>query len=227
MRIFKKSEEKCIFKWIFAEIPGFPTIPNKSYTTHAKEIINLWRYDVGMDKKFKEVRNVLNMKKIVSAGLLVGTLFASTSAFAAEPNGVDQEQETTKYSFQDRVNKGSNYQDQTDNDFASVLQNIQAKKAVQKQRVSLWAEQRSSATGNSLAQLQASDSFSTLEQSGNNEENEQDQAVDIVENQDQTGEVKDRNGENYFYQDQLSDSDNAQRQNVNGTSNSQVTRYLQ
>ena len=40
-----------------------------------------------MDKKYKEVRNVLNMKKIVSAGLLVGTLFASTSAFAAEQNG--------------------------------------------------------------------------------------------------------------------------------------------
>ena len=59
-----------------------------------------------MDKKFKEVRNVLNMKKIISAGVLVGTLFASTSAFAAEPNGVDQQQETTKYSFQDRVNKG-------------------------------------------------------------------------------------------------------------------------
>ena len=172
---------KCIFKWIVAEISGFPTILNKLYTTYSKEIINLWRYDVGMDKKYKEVRNVLNMKKIVSAGLLVGTLFASTSAFAAEQNGVDQDQETTKYSFQDKVNKGSNYQDQTDNDFASVLQTIQAKKAAQKQRVSLWAEQRSNATGSSLAQTQASDSFSTLEQSGNNEENEQDQAVDIVE----------------------------------------------
>ena len=105
-------------------------------------------------------------KKFFGAGVLVGTLFASTSAFAAEPNGVDQQQETTKYSFQDRVNKGTNnYQDQTDNDFASVLQNIQAKKAVQKQRISLWTEQRSSATGNSLAQLQTSDSFFTLEQS--------------------------------------------------------------
>ena len=114
-----------------------------------------------MDKKFKEVRNVLNMKKIVSTGILVGTLFASTSAFAAEPNGVDQHQETTKYSFQDRVNKGSNYQDQSDNDFASVLQTIQAKKAAQKQRVSLWADQRSNATGSSLAQTQASDSSST------------------------------------------------------------------
>ena len=139
-----------------------------------------------MDKKFKEVRNVLNMKNIIGAGIVMGTLFVSTSAFAAE-----QKQETTKVSFQDRVNKGSNYQDQTDNDFASVLQTIQAKKAAQKQRVSLWAEQRSSATGNSLAQTQASDSFSTLEQSGNNEENEQDQAVDIVEDQDQTGDVED------------------------------------
>ena len=41
-----------------------------------------------MDKKFKEVRNVLNMKKIISTGLLAGTLFASTSAFAAEPMGL-------------------------------------------------------------------------------------------------------------------------------------------
>ena len=110
----EKSGGKCIFKWIVAEISGFPTILNKLYTTYSKEIINLWRYDVGMDKKYKEVRNVLNMKKIVSAGLLVGTLFASTSAFAAEQNGVDQNQETTKYSFQDKVNKGSNYQDQTE-----------------------------------------------------------------------------------------------------------------
>ena len=75
------------------------------------------------------------------------------------------------------------------------MQTIQAKKAAQKQRVSLWAEQRSNATGNSLAQTQASDSSSTLNQSGNNEENEQDQAVDIVELQDQTGEVEDGNGE--------------------------------
>ena len=64
-------------------------------------------------------------------------------------------QETNKYSFQDRVNNGSfNFQDQTDNDFASVLQTIQAKKAAQKQRVSLWAEQRSNANGNSIAQTQ-------------------------------------------------------------------------
>ena len=67
------------------------------------------------------------------------------------------------------------------------MQTIQAKKAAQKQRVSLWTEQRSNATGNSIAQTQTSDSFSTLEQSGNNEENEQDQAIDIVENQDQIG----------------------------------------
>ena len=51
-----------------------------------------------MDKKFKEVRNVLNMKKIISTGLLVGILFASTTAFAAEP-GVEHKQETTKYSY--------------------------------------------------------------------------------------------------------------------------------
>ncbi len=99
-----------------------------------------------MDKKFKEVRNVLNMKKIISTGLLAGALFTSTTAFAAEP--VDQKQETTKYSFQDKVNNGHfNIQDQSDNDFASVMQTIQAKKATQKQRVSLWAEQKSTAIG--------------------------------------------------------------------------------
>ena len=89
------------------------------------------------------------------------------------------------------------------------MQNIQAQKAAQKQRVSLWAEQKSNATGDSLAQTQASDSFSTLEQGGNNKENEQDQAVDIVEYQEQTGVAEDRNGGNYFYQDQLSESENA------------------
>ena len=85
------------------------------------------------------------------------------------------------------MNKGSNYQDQSDNDFASVLQSIQAKKAAQKQRVSLWAEQKSNATGNLLAQTQASDSSSTLKQVGSNEDNEQEQAVDMVELQEQTG----------------------------------------
>ena len=37
-----------------------------------------------MNKKFKDVKNVLNMKKIVSAALVVGTLFGSTSAFASD-----------------------------------------------------------------------------------------------------------------------------------------------
>ena len=68
-----------------------------------------------MDKKFKEVRNVLNMKNIIGAGIIMGTLFVSTSAFAAE-----QDQETTRYSIQDRVNNGSfNFQNQFDNDYAS------------------------------------------------------------------------------------------------------------
>ena len=80
------------------------------------------------------------------------------------------------------MNNGSfNIQDQIDNDFASVLQTIQAKKAAQKQRISLWAEQRSNANGNSLAQTQDSDSSSNLNQDGSNEENDQDQAIDIVE----------------------------------------------
>ena len=61
--------------------------------------------------------------------------------------------------IQDRVNIGNNnFQDLSDTDYASVLQSIQAKKAAQKQRVSLWAEQRSAAKGNELAQSQASDS---------------------------------------------------------------------
>ena len=112
-----------------------------------RKYLNFWRNDVGMDKKFKEVRNVLNMKNIIGAGIIMGTLFVSTSAFAAE-----QDQETTRYSIQDRVNNGSfNFQNQLDNDYASLLQ---SKKAAQKQRVSLWTEQRSNATGNSIAQTQ-------------------------------------------------------------------------
>ena len=136
-----------IIQSISTEISDFLTFRNKSYTTHAKKIINFWRNDVGMDKKFKEVRNVLNMKNIIGAGIVMGTLFVSTSAFAAE-----QDQETTRYSIQDRVNNGSfNFQNQFDNDFASLLQ---SKKAAQKQRVSLWTEQKSNATGNSIAQTQ-------------------------------------------------------------------------
>ena len=49
-----------------------------------------------MDKKFKEVRNVLNMKNIIGAGIVMGTLFVSTSAFAAEQR---LQQETTKVSY--------------------------------------------------------------------------------------------------------------------------------
>ena len=104
-----------------------------------------------MDKKFKEVRNVLNMKNIIGAGIIMGTLFVSTSAFAAE-----QDQEATRYSIQDRVNNGSfNFQNQFDNDYASLLQ---SKKAAQKQRVLLWTEQKSNSTGNSIAQTQDADS---------------------------------------------------------------------
>ena len=77
-----------------------------------------------MDKKFKEVRNVLNMKNIIGAGIVMGTLFVSTSAFAAE-----QDQETTKVSIQDRVNNGSfNFQNQFDNDFASAFKLFNLKK---------------------------------------------------------------------------------------------------
>ena len=165
-----------------------------------------------MDKKFKEVRNVLNMKNIIGAGIVMGTLFVSTSAFAAEQN-----QETTKVSIQDRLNNGSfNIQTQLDNDFASALQTIQAKSAAQKQRISLFAEQRSNAIGNSVEQTQASDSSSTLNQEGINEENDQDQAIDIVEFQEQSAEG------NEIIQDQLSANENAQGQFTYGTGNSQV-----
>ena len=59
-----------------------------------------------MNKKFKDVKNVLNMKKIVSAAIVVGTLFGSTSAFAS---GVNQSQDTSKYSFQNKIGSiGSN-----------------------------------------------------------------------------------------------------------------------
>ena len=90
-----------------------------------------------MDKKFKEVRNVLNMKNIIGAGIVMGTLFVSTSAFAAE-----QDQETTKVSIQDRLNNGSfNIQNQLDNDFASALQTIQAKK-LHKNNVYLFSQNK-------------------------------------------------------------------------------------
>ena len=151
--------EKNRFSIIFIEISGFLTFQINRILHMQRKTINFWRYDVGMDKKFKEVRNVLNMKNIIGAGIVMGTLFVSTSAFAAE-----QGQETTKVSIQDRLNNGSiNIQTKLDNDFASVLQTIQAKKAAQKQRISLVAEQRSNAIGNSVAQTQASDSSSTLE----------------------------------------------------------------
>ena len=84
-------KKNIIIQSTITEISDFLTFRNKSYTTHAKKIINFWRNDVGMDKKFKEVRNVLNMKNIIGAGIVMGTLFVSTSAFAAE-----QDQETTK-----------------------------------------------------------------------------------------------------------------------------------
>ena len=70
----------------------------------------------------------------------------------------------------------------------------------------LWAEQRSNAIGNSIAQTQASDSSSTLNQEGINEENDQDQAIDIVEFQEQSADG------NEIIQDQLSANENAQGQ---------------
>ena len=163
-----------------------------------------------MDKKFKEVRNVLNMKNIIGAGIVMGTLFVSTSAFAAE-----QDQETTRYSIQDRVNNGSfNFQNQFDNDFASLLNNLKQKAA--KTTCITLAEQRSNSTGNSVAQTQAADSLVTLDQVSVNEGNNQDQATDVVEEQDQLADG------NEMIQDQLSANENAQGQFTSGTSNSQV-----
>ena len=90
-----------------------------------------------MDKKFKEVRNVLNMKNIIGAGIVMGTLFVSTSAFAAE-----QDQETTKVSIQDRLNNGSfNIQNQFDNDFASAFKRFKLKK-LHKNNVYLFSQNK-------------------------------------------------------------------------------------
>ena len=55
-----------------------------------------------------------------------------------------------------------------------------------------------------------------MNQEGINEENDQDQAIDIVEFQDQTADG------NEIIQDQLSANENAQGQFTYGTSNSQV-----
>ena len=57
-----------------------------------------------MVKNFKNVRNVLNMKKIVSAGIIAGTIFASTSAFAA-PNF--QSKSAVKYTNGPHIGVGS------------------------------------------------------------------------------------------------------------------------
>ena len=119
-----------------------------------------------------------------------------------------------KYSIQDRLNNGSfNFQNQFDNDFASLLQ---SKKAAQKQRVLLWTEQKSNSTGNSIAQTQDADSHVTLDQVSVNEGNNQDQATDVVEEQDQLADG------NEMIQDQLSANENAQGQFTSGTSNNQV-----
>ena len=68
------------------------------------------------------------------------------------------------------MNNGSfNFQNQFDNDFASLLQ---SKKAAQKQRVLLWTEQKSNSTGNSIAQTQDADSHVTLDQVSVNEGND-------------------------------------------------------
>ncbi len=81
-----------------------------------------------MNKKFKDVKNVLNMK-IVGAALVAGTLFGSTSAFASE---LDQDQEI-RDSYQDKISLGGfNYHNQTDADLGSLLQNINTKKAARK-----------------------------------------------------------------------------------------------
>ena len=71
----------------------------------------------------------------------------------------------------------------------------------------LWTEQRSNATGNSIAQTQASDSHVHTESSRQlTKKMNQDQAIDIVEVQDQLADG------NEIIQDQLSANENAQGQ---------------
>src|SRR5437762_10369018 len=113
-----------------------------------------------MVKNFKEVRNVLNMKKIVTAGVLAGTLFGSTSAFAA--GGATQSHDATKYSNQSHSNIGLGiFQNQYDADFGSQLQSANsAKKSTQRQNLSLLKDQTSVAGGALIAQLQGSASSS-------------------------------------------------------------------
>ena len=53
--------------------------------THSNKLEYFGGRLVSMGKNLKDVRNVLNMKKIVATGLIAGTLFGGTSAFAAGP----------------------------------------------------------------------------------------------------------------------------------------------
>ena len=69
-----------------------------------------------MGKNFKDVRNVLNMKKIIATGIIAGTLFGGTSAFAA--GGVDQNQSIEREVIQKKNALGvAIFQNQTANDF--------------------------------------------------------------------------------------------------------------
>ena len=69
-----------------------------------------------MGKNFKDVRNVLNMKKIIATGIIAGTLFGGTSAFAA--GGVDQNQSSERNVIQkDNALWIAIFQNQTADDF--------------------------------------------------------------------------------------------------------------
>ena len=79
-----------------------------------------------MGKNFKDVRNVLNMKKIVATGLLAGTLFGGTSAFAAGPT---QTHEATQSIDQKNASHGwAILQNQGISDVGVQLQNANEKR---------------------------------------------------------------------------------------------------
>ena len=72
-------------------------------------------------KNFKEVRNVLNMKKLISAGVIAGTLLGATSAFAS--GGVNQSQNADSNKFAANGALGAFVsQNQTANDYSVLLQ---------------------------------------------------------------------------------------------------------
>ena len=100
-----------------------------------------------MDKKFKEVRNVLNMKNIIGAGIVMGLYSCKLLLLLQE-----QDEETTRYSYQDRLNSGSfNFKIKQ---IMTMQVYYNLKKLLKNNVFLLWTEQKSNSTGNLIAQTQ-------------------------------------------------------------------------